>query len=89
MTGNYLDSEQMVPVPALNNSKPIYVEQATVAAENSKIEDIIGVYPKIAGVNTTEMKNSVDDLPIITDNEGSNTENEINKEGDYTSKGGD
>ena len=45
--------------------------------------------PQIIGVNPTEIKNSVDDLPIIIDDEVSNIDNDRNEEDDNSSKLGE
>ena len=43
----------MFPGPVVNDEKSTYTELATAAESNSNIYEIIVVYPKIIGMNTT------------------------------------
>ena len=72
----------MVTDPDVEGDKPTYAERATSSVANTNFKQITGVDPNITGLNTTGMTNSVDDLPIITQNKGSNTNNDSSKKGD-------
>ena len=73
-----IGSEQMVLGPATENERPTNVEQATVAVENSNIEEIAWVDPHITGVIPIKITTFVDDLWIITENGDSNIDDERN-----------
>ena len=73
----------MVPDPDVDGDKPTDTEQATASVADTNFKQITGVNPNIIGVNATGMTNYVDDLPILTQNEGSSTTNDDNsKKGD-------
>ena len=68
-----LNSEQMVPIPSVENGEETGTEQEIAAAKNDYLEDITLVDPKITVFNLVLMTTYMYDLPIITDNEVSNT----------------
>ena len=68
-----LNSEQMVPIPSVENGEETGIEQEIAAAKNDYLEDITLVDHKITVFNLVLMTTYMYDLPIITDNEVSNT----------------